>query len=514
MSYQYLEITRGTDTGRLFKLADGANTIGRSADNSIRLDKSDRVVSSHQAIIYKYPGMITIQDMSSTNGTYVNNVRIEQQELSVGDEIGFGEKGPRLKLIFSDEEISQPVAQRAEKSLLKTSDTDNTGLEISSIQDNDSLFPSKPCTPLLNNGGLGSLTMNIEHKLINNQINADDMCKLMNKTDRVEKIMQQGNLSRTQTHFLQTAFRSHHKSKNKFLAIIALITVVFLLTTGFFSVRMFQYKNTLNEAQKLKRQLEGYEQKISEAQSSGAEQDEITGLVNEFEKTRSEFNSIRMALRQEDFNSVYKDTVELFLNDILSRFGETDYHIPPQMLERVKFHISEFTGPLRRTTQNFFRRKESYFPMIHRVFTENNLPLELSYISMLESGFNIHAVSHAGAVGLWQFMPHTGRRYGLRVDDHIDERTDPQKATLAAAAYLTDLISIFGGRSSIMLAMAAYNAGEARIIGALRRIDNPMQNRCFWYIYRMQLLAEETNEYIPKILALMILDENREYYGF
>jgi membrane-bound lytic murein transglycosylase D len=162
----------------------------------------------------------------------------------------------------------------------------------------------------------------------------------------------------------------------------------------------------------------------------------------------------------------------------------------------------------------YLERKEKYFPMIHKVFREKNLPLELSYVSMLESGFNTMALSHAGARGLWQFMPHTGRRYGLKVNDKIDDRTDPLKSTYAAAEYFKDLISIFGGKSSVMLCMAAYNAGEGRVIGALRKIEDPMRNRDFWYIYRMGYLAEETNEYIPRVISLMIISENPDEYGF
>jgi membrane-bound lytic murein transglycosylase D len=152
--------------------------------------------------------------------------------------------------------------------------------------------------------------------------------------------------------------------------------------------------------------------------------------------------------------------------------------------------------------------------MIRRVFRENKLPEDLAYVSMLESGFNPRALSPVGARGMWQFMPETGRRYGLRVDNTIDERCEPEKATLAAAKYFRELIAIFGGQSSVMLAMAAYNAGEGRIVGALRKIDNPMRNRDFWYIYRMGYLAEETNEYIPRVMALLIISEHPDQYGF
>jgi membrane-bound lytic murein transglycosylase D len=100
------------------------------------------------------------------------------------------------------------------------------------------------------------------------------------------------------------------------------------------------------------------------------------------------------------------------------------------------------------------------------------------------------------------------------VQDAFDERLDPEKASLAAARYFKELIGIFGGRSSVMLAMAAYNAGEGRIVGALRKIDNPMRNRDFWYIYRMGYLAEETNEYIPRVISLLIISEHPQQYNF
>jgi membrane-bound lytic murein transglycosylase D len=152
--------------------------------------------------------------------------------------------------------------------------------------------------------------------------------------------------------------------------------------------------------------------------------------------------------------------------------------------------------------------------MILSELRRKRLPPELAYVAMLKSGYNPRALSHAGARGMWQFMPATARRYGLRVGKGVDERLDPEKSTRAAAEYFEDLIGIFGGKRSVMLAMAAYNAGEARVMNALRKVDDPMRNRDFWYIYRLGILAEETNEYIPRILALMIISENPEHFGF
>jgi membrane-bound lytic murein transglycosylase D len=226
-----------------------------------------------------------------------------------------------------------------------------------------------------------------------------------------------------------------------------------------------------------------------------------------------ELYSVKSHLDRGDIGKFYADPLERTIDEILGRFGETDYHIPPQMTARVKYHIGVFTSGLKPVIARYIARRQQYFPMITRIFKEKNLPVDLAYVSMLESGFNPKALSPAGARGLWQFMAPTGKRYGLRIDGKVDERTDPEKATYAAAQYFKELIGIFGSKSSVMLAMAAYNAGEGRVMGALRKIDDPMRDRDFWYIYRMGYLAEETNEYIPRVLALIIVSEHPAAYG-
>ena len=164
-------------------------------------------------------------------------------------------------------------------------------------------------------------------------------------------------------------------------------------------------------------------------------------------------------MRQNDYGRFYSDPLEKTIDQVLMRFGETDYHIPQEMVSRVKYHVSVYSGVLHQTIAKYMGRKERYFPMIRRVFRDNKLPEDLAYVSMLESGFNPRALSPVGARGMWQFMPETGRRYGLRVDASVDERCDPEKATLAAAKYFKELIGIFGGQSSVMLRHGGLQRG-------------------------------------------------------
>src|SRR5690606_13336536 len=139
---------------------------------------------------------------------------------------------------------------------------------------------------------------------------------------------------------------------------------------------------------------------------------------------------------------------------------------------------------------------------------EEGLPEDLIYLSMIESVFNPRAYSRARAVGPWQFIEGTGKRYGLRVNYWIDERKDIIKSTHAAAKYLKELYQIFG---SWYLAAAAYNAGEGTVLNAIRRD----RTRNFWQLARQEKnFRSETQNYVPKMIAAALLAKSPEKYGF
>ncbi|MGQ0696502.1 MAG: transglycosylase SLT domain-containing protein, partial [Nitrospiraceae bacterium] len=126
---------------------------------------------------------------------------------------------------------------------------------------------------------------------------------------------------------------------------------------------------------------------------------------------------------------------------------------------------------------------------------------------LVESGFNPYAFSRAKATGPWQFMKGTGKLYGLRIDHYVDERRDPIKSTVAAARYLRDLYDLFG---TWPLAMAAYNAGEGKVMRALHKA----QAETFSDISNTRLIRRETKQYVPRIMAATIIARNRDQYGF
>ena len=160
----------------------------------------------------------------------------------------------------------------------------------------------------------------------------------------------------------------------------------------------------------------------------------------------------------------------------------------------MKFFLDRFTGNQREVVNLWVGRAGRYLGMIRSVLRSRDLPEELAYTAMIESGFNPLAVSRAGAKGMWQFMAGTARRYGLRVDHWIDERLDPEKSTVAAASYLRDLYNMFG---SWNLAQAAYNAGEVKVSRAMRATGSSD----FWTLARTNHLRTETKEFVPQIHA-------------
>lgn len=189
------------------------------------------------------------------------------------------------------------------------------------------------------------------------------------------------------------------------------------------------------------------------------------------------------------------------------KLANTEFDYPVTINSRVEFWIDYFTGKGRPHFERYLERSEYFIPYIAPILKQNGMPQDLVYLAMIESGFNNHARSRARAVGPWQFMAPTGKRYGLEVSWWVDERRDILKSTMAAVGYLRDLYLIFGNWE---LASASYNAGEAKIARGVRRYAT----KDFWQLARHRFLRPETRDYVPKIIAAAILAKNREQFGF
>jgi membrane-bound lytic murein transglycosylase D len=195
---------------------------------------------------------------------------------------------------------------------------------------------------------------------------------------------------------------------------------------------------------------------------------------------------------------------------VASNLQTVTHDIPIPLNQKVLSYITLFQGRLRDFIQEGLTRGAKYLPMIQNVFRAEGLPLDLAYIPLIESAFKPNALSRAKAKGVWQFMSGTGRENGLRLDWYVDERSDPEKATVAAAKYLSTLADMFEG--DWHLALASYNGGPGRVQRAMKR----GRQTDFWKLAgaKTRYLPRETREYVPMILAAMVIAKNPQQYGF
>lgn len=183
------------------------------------------------------------------------------------------------------------------------------------------------------------------------------------------------------------------------------------------------------------------------------------------------------------------------------------FDLPLTYNQKVSQWINHFQNNGKNWFKSWIERSTHYMPFIQNELQQAGLPQDLAFMVMVESGFQANAISHANAVGPWQFIRPTGERYGLKVKWWLDERRDLAKSTRAAIRYIKDLYSEFG---SWYLVAASYNMGE----NGLRRQIRKHQTRDFWELSRKGALPQETIDYVPKILAVMIITKSPELYGF
>ena len=217
------------------------------------------------------------------------------------------------------------------------------------------------------------------------------------------------------------------------------------------------------------------------------------------------------------YNNLEKDIKNINLDE------KVDYELPTELLKKRLMEMDskspfniEYNQGLENIIKSFLKNRkkaferlmaisEYYFPLFEDALSKQNVPLEIKYLAVVESALNPKAVSRVGATGLWQFMYQTGKQYNLNIDSYVDDRSDPLKASAAAAQYMTNMYKIFGDWD---LVLASYNSGPGNVAKAIRR-SGGQQN--FWNIRKY--LPQETQGYVPAFLATMYIYEYHKEHG-
>lgn len=201
------------------------------------------------------------------------------------------------------------------------------------------------------------------------------------------------------------------------------------------------------------------------------------------------------------------DELDVARRELAEAGAAGSFDVPIEVNDAVLNAVAYFQFRTPKAFAAALQRSGRYLPLMRSILRENGLPEDLVYIAMIESAFKSQAHSRAAAKGYWQFISGTGRRYGLKATREVDERSDPVKSTRAAASYFRDLYEMFG---DWYLAMAAYNAGEGRILRGLQRTGA----RNYWELREGNALHRETKEYVPFFIAAALISRDPARFGF
>jgi len=462
-----IEFTTGENTGKRIKFNQDNILVGRSQEADLTLS-SDLVSYEHCRFTVKADGLYLV-DLGSSNGTMVNGSRHNSGFISFGDKVAFGEGGPEAKITFTDSHsrVSKSPGGTAPAS------SEQVGTLSLIVEGGKSYNFSSGKIRI---GRDSECDLPLDHLMVSRihceiDFSSDEIrIKDLNSTNGIyvngEKVssakLRLGDRLTIGENgpelMVGGSGRVRSGGAGKFFkVVIPLVLIAAIIFAGY----RYLYQPWSQE-------------KTVEKQSM-------------------------------------QDYVSQRLKQLSAQMGDPQDEIPLIFTESVIKYIEKFTSNLRNWFERSLERSEMHTGMVRRILRGNGLPEEFVYLAFVESGYDSSATSPAGARGLWQFMPATAGDFGLRVEPGvIDERIDPKKSTEAACKYIKQLYNLY---NSYMLAMASYNTGPGRVGGALRRIDVIDQNR-FWYLVKRNMLHNETTEYVPKIMAAMIIASDPERFGF
>ncbi len=414
------------------------------------------MVSARHLEIRKQGDHYRLSDLNSTNGTYLNGQRVAEGLLEPNCVVRLGADGPEFSFVIDDappQDLNQTIVAAAPP--------------VKAHQD-----------------------------LLSEAVARARLARRMGIGDSTTAIMRE---------MLDAAL---HRTGRRFKATIAALVCALIGISGYGFWKIQALKSE-------KRQFDGEIQRI-EATLARANQDSAATdqLIDRLDQYQGQALALQNTLLYRVSSFEREEFIKHEIRALMAEFGAETYSIPPEFVEEVKRFIQRYQGPDRPNMERAIRESRKDMRTMRAIFVENNLPPDLAYIVLVESALSSGSESPAGAVGLWQFTPATARAYGLTVSGDLDERLNVDKSTRAACKYIRELILDFGAGSSVMLALAAYNLGPSKIKAAVRKVNDPIKQRSFWYLYRVRAVPPETREYVPKVFAVIIVARQPERFGF
>ncbi|HVX67877.1 MAG TPA: transglycosylase SLT domain-containing protein [Bryobacteraceae bacterium] len=465
----YLVRKDGPLAGTLYELREPVTSIGRAPENDIAIVGADAlVVSGRHAELRLEDGRWQIRDLESTNGTFVNGERVSEAALEPPATLQLGKGGPELYFTNNPQPLAAP------------------GLDRTLVAD-----------PTVLAGGPAGAPLTSEHDRL-----------LREAIARARQVRQAGVLNQTGAIMREAMASAIHRSRRRLKWAIAALAVVLAAVSATAGVRIWQLSRAKHD---IDAQIDTLERQLAATETSREQADRLALELDRYqsqgrELARSPF--YRLGVRQNE------DFLTREIATLLAEFGAEVYSIPPEFRTAVQRYLRQYQGPDRPHMARALNEARPAMDTVRRVLSANTLPPDFAYMTLVESALDTEQKSRAGCAGLWQFTPATARAFGLRVDAHVDERLSVTKSTQAACKYIRDLILDFGAGSSVMLALAAYNLGPSKVKQAIRKVDDPIKQRNFWYLYRVRALPVETREYVPKVIAAMIVGRQPARYGF
>jgi len=458
--------------------------IGTGHDCELRYDAAlePRVAPYHAAAVLK-EGVYHLIDLDAPGGVRLNGKKVAKAELRSGDKIRFGATGgPEAQVEIVIDASYDPAQDAAEiaKVLQAGSGASATGQIFAATAKRIAEERQKA-------GGVRS------------RKTMDHIASAVNEVSEVVK-------------------RQTKKRWVKVVGVVAGVASVVIAVMGIVIYAQHrQIARLLDAKGRFDVQIHAIQQQMQAEQDSTRlvllEQRYLDATSNA-ERTLADLARTDRAKAVEAANA--GDEMDREIRTILRQFDAETYAVPPIFKQRLQYHIDQLVKA-HIATREVYERKMKYWPLVVREFHALELPEVMGYVAWTESRFNPVARNPSGARGMWQMMPITARSFGLRVDGQVDDRTDVNKQTRAAARHLANLLAEFG-EDAFMLAMASYNRGENGVRRVLHKIAQTpggfkKQNRDFWHLYRMKLLPTETMEYVPKILAAAVVCSNPQRYG-